>query len=600
MSRVIRVSIHFCLLAIASICGAQDTSTSLIWFYVTQRPLAAVAGIADVDANGFADVLAGGADSTVYCLQGHGVNAGTPIWTYKTGGAILSLAVIGDVNNDDIEDCLVGSTDDYLYCLSGKPAETTRVLWSVALGGDVSVVKAFSDVNADGVPDCLIGTVNKRILCMSGAGAVIWQGVVGGEVKAIAATTDIDGDTWPDCFVGSSDKMIYCFSGIGKNGGKSTLMGRNVNADIYAVASIPDVDGDGKADCVIATSAKTIECRQSYLTGNVNWVYTVQGSVRCLTVVDDINEDGFPDVVAGSDDNNVYAIDGNSTELLWTALFADDILALVAIADVSKDNKNEIIVGAADNRIVCLGGGGAKAGKELWSFTAGDDVHALGILPDVRGNGIPEVIAGSNDHIVRVLEGNAMILDVELSSFQAVRQTEGVLLNWQTATETRNLGFNVQYSTDAANWITVQFIPGHGTTGTGQAYEYLHQCESNGSLYYRLQQIDSDGRINFSPMLTVTIKPPSVFRLAGNYPNPFNNGTFIKYALPQTGMVRIELYNLHGEMIRSWKPGQQAAGSYSVHWNGLMDNGRSAVSGVFYYIVHWQDEIKTGKMTLLK
>jgi outer membrane protein assembly factor BamB len=577
----------------------QDAGTLLLWSYNTQAMVNCVAAGPDVDANGFPDVFAGTQDSMVFCFQGYGPGTGNVLWSYNSGGSILSMTTIQDVDDDGINDCVVGTADDSVYCLSGKPSAAHRVLWSRGVGGDVGVVKAFVDVNSDGKQDVLVGTVSRTIACLSATGATIWAGTIGGEVKCIDVTGDIDGDLIADCFVGGKDKSVYCFSGVGRNGAKSLLMGRSVSADVQSVVSIPSVDGDGKADCVIGTSGKTIECRQSYLTGNLLWSYTVQGSVDGVALVDDINEDGFPDVIAGSVDNSVYAIDGNDGTLVWSAPFADDILCVRGLADINQDSKTDIIIGTADDKIICISGGGAHAGQTLWSWQTVGDVKSLAVLPDVRGNAVPEVVAASNDNLVRVLEGNAQVLEVELTSFQAQQTADGVLLTWQTASETRNLGFEVQWSPDGRTFAALAFISGHGTTTISQNYQFLHR-DIKAKAYYRLQQLDADGQIHFSPILAVAGSQPFGFSLNGNYPNPFNSGTFISYTLPEVGTVHITLFNNRGEIVSAWHPGAQAAGSYSVHWDGRLQDGRSAASGTYFYQVQWLEQYKTGTMVLMK
>ncbi len=596
MSRLIRTLIIASLLFYCRLYS-QDAGTMLLWSFNTQAVVNRVAAGPDVDANGFPDVFAGTQDSMVYCLQGYGPGTGTLLWSHNTGGSILSMVTIQDVNADGIDDCVVGTADDSVYCLSGKPAAEQRVLWSRGLSGDVSVLKAFVDVNGDGVQDLLVGTVTKTIACLSGTGATIWAGTIGGEVKCIDVTSDMDGDGIAECFVGGRDKFVYCFSGAGKNGGKFTLMGRFVSADVLSVIAIPSVNGDDMPDCVIGTANRTVEWRE-YPTGNELWKYTAQGNVACVALTDDINEDGFPDVVAGSEDNSVYALDGNSGALFWSTALADDILSLMAFADVNQDGKMDIVAGTADDKIVCLSGGGAQAGHALWTWQAVGDIKSLALLPDVRGNAIPEVVAASADNLVRVLEGNAQVLDVELVSFVAARTREGVLLTWQTTSETRNLGFEVEWSLDGRSYATLSFVSGHGTTSTSRNYQYLH--DNSRTSYYRLKQLDTDGQFHYSPVLTVQGSARMTFSLAGNYPNPFNGGTFITYSLPDAGTVHLCVFNLHGEVVYEWQLGLQSAGSYSLHWDGRLQDGRPAASGTYLYRVQWLDQYKTGTMILMK
>ena len=74
---------------------------------------------------------------------------------------------------------------------------------------------------------------------------------------------------------------------------------------------------------------------------------------------------------------------------------------------------------------------------------------------------------------------------------------------------------------------------------------------------------------------------PSGYMLSQNYPNPFNPETTIRYALPEAGAVRLLLYNVSGQLIRTLADGEHAAGSYSVTWDGRDDAGRDVASGVY-------------------
>ena len=74
---------------------------------------------------------------------------------------------------------------------------------------------------------------------------------------------------------------------------------------------------------------------------------------------------------------------------------------------------------------------------------------------------------------------------------------------------------------------------------------------------------------------------PSVTQLMANYPNPFNPETTIAYNVAKTGTVRLSVYALTGQHIRTLMDGERPAGSYSVVWNGTDDAGRGVASGVY-------------------
>jgi hypothetical protein len=95
-------------------------------------------------------------------------------------------------------------------------------------------------------------------------------------------------------------------------------------------------------------------------------------------------------------------------------------------------------------------------------------------------------------------------------------------------------------------------------------------------------------------------KAPMDSRLSHNYPNPFNPATVIRYTLWQGGMTRVEVYNSLGQKIRVLLEREQPSGAHEIVWDGRDDQGRSAVSGVYFYRIIAIGFAQTKKMMLLR
>jgi hypothetical protein len=93
---------------------------------------------------------------------------------------------------------------------------------------------------------------------------------------------------------------------------------------------------------------------------------------------------------------------------------------------------------------------------------------------------------------------------------------------------------------------------------------------------------------------------PLVTSLDGNYPNPFNPTTMIKFGLHEDQAVSLTIYNVKGEKVRTLVNGELEAGYHSVLWNGRDDNGKTASSGVYFYKMKAGKYISTKKMILMK
>ena len=95
-------------------------------------------------------------------------------------------------------------------------------------------------------------------------------------------------------------------------------------------------------------------------------------------------------------------------------------------------------------------------------------------------------------------------------------------------------------------------------------------------------------------------KVPSTFDLFQNYPNPFNPETSIKYCLPRTSHVKIEIFNQLGQKIQTLIDETKSPGIYKTIWNGHDRNGNMAVSGIYYYQMRAGDFAVVKKMTFVK
>jgi len=90
------------------------------------------------------------------------------------------------------------------------------------------------------------------------------------------------------------------------------------------------------------------------------------------------------------------------------------------------------------------------------------------------------------------------------------------------------------------------------------------------------------------------------FKLEGNYPNPFNPNTVIRFGLPQNQNVSIKIYNVLGENIRELFNSELAAGMNELVWNGNNDFGNPVPSGVYIYKIESNGNVLSSKMILQK
>lgn len=151
-----------------------------------------------------------------------------------------------------------------------------------------------------------------------------------------------------------------------------------------------------------------------------------------------------------------------------------------------------------------------------------------------------------------VAGGNTIALPVELLSIEAnAIQNEFIRLNWKTATEINNHGFEIQRSEDGTNFTSIGWEDGNGNASNVIAYAYDDlEVSSDRIYYYRLKQIDFDGAFEYTPIVSASLKGQRSYAL-NVYPNPTKIGTqlFIDIDSPENTPSVLKIYNNIGQLV---------------------------------------------------
>ena len=232
--------------------------------------------------------------------------------------------------------------------------------------------------------------------------------------------------------------------------------------------------------------------------------------------------------------------------------------------------------------------------------TSVSGVNAIKVYKDAV-NGIAVGAAGL---ILKSTMGS--IIPVELTSFSAKTSGKVVDLNWKTATETNNLGFEIQRKLEDGEWTNIGFRAGQGNSTEITLYSFIDDLSgiNSAKVSYRLKQIDFDGSFAFSDVVNVENTLPKTFTLEQNYPNPFNPSTKINYSVPLTSNVKLDVYSISGEKVATLVNEVKTAGAYSLEFN--TESLNNLASGMYIYrlsatnILNGESYSIAKKMMLLK
>jgi type IX secretion system substrate protein len=187
---------------------------------------------------------------------------------------------------------------------------------------------------------------------------------------------------------------------------------------------------------------------------------------------------------------------------------------------------------------------------------------------------------------------------VELTSFDASYRNDQVFLNWNTATEISNYGFEVERSVEnTGKWESIGFVEGFGNSNSPRDYSFVDMPNFDGATQYayRLKQIDFDGAYEYSNTVVVTIAPTSADVLY-NFPNPFNPTTNISFNLQTDDIVSLSVFNASGQKVADiYEDEKLSAGYYTASFNGS-----DLPSGTYFYRLSTSDATTMNSMVLSK
>ncbi|MEO8085538.1 MAG: T9SS type A sorting domain-containing protein [Bacteroidota bacterium] len=170
-------------------------------------------------------------------------------------------------------------------------------------------------------------------------------------------------------------------------------------------------------------------------------------------------------------------------------------------------------------------------------------------------------------------------LPIELLYFDAALKSEGAMCSWSTATEINNDHFELERSIDNADFIKIVQVKGFGAgvSTTALNYQYLDKNVCNGTIYYRLKQVDTDGRFSYSNIVSVNCKDvPDHITL---YPNPANTILNISFNVLLDELTEVQIQNVVGMIVM-----KKALNAQSGFNNTVLEI-EDLPSGVYYLIV---------------
>ncbi|TAD83539.1 MAG: T9SS C-terminal target domain-containing protein [Bacteroidetes bacterium] len=173
------------------------------------------------------------------------------------------------------------------------------------------------------------------------------------------------------------------------------------------------------------------------------------------------------------------------------------------------------------------------------AILVGDKLIVCGGFTDFNGV--------ARNRMARINLGD-VITPVTWLSFTATPTNSGALLQWRTASEDQNRGFDVQRSSDGQNYTTIGFVAaaGNGSSTQPSSYSFTDVTPIEGIVYYRLKQLDKDGGFEYSSVKTIRNAKSTSFKIV---PTLANSSIQLQWPVVAAGVRTATVYNAAGKQI---------------------------------------------------
>lgn len=322
--------------------------------------------IGDIDGDGEPEIAVGCDDGMLYAFEGNGsMIEGFP---QETADAITSSPAIGDIDGDERPEIIVGSTDGGVYAWHSDGSNVCG--FPLITGGEVWSSPALGDLNHDGIQEIAVGSLS---IC-----------------KGLS-------QCYSEYVLGGSGGKIYSLDGNG-----SLIVGfpkslSEIDNIGYSSPVLCDMDQDGNMEVVIAGSyalyVKTSDESGDDFRG---FPRKVQGDLQdSFPAVADLDNDGRPEIVAGSKDGKLHVWLWNGREMDGFPIQTGGWIRCVTLVDIDGDGNQEILGGSTDNRVHAWNLNGTEV-EGFPKVTLGD-IGTAPTIDDIDNDGSLELVVGSDD-----------------------------------------------------------------------------------------------------------------------------------------------------------------------------------------------------------
>jgi hypothetical protein len=482
-------------------------------------------------------------------------------------GTNPTTMVVGDLDGDGKLDIIVNISNSTSVAILRNTTNGGTVNFATATNFTTGLATylALSDIDGDGKPDLIsqYGSNSSVFRNTSTVGSIDFSSAanfaIGGTPNCNIGVGDFDGDGKLDLVFDRMTVSGVVKSSVLRNTSSTGSIGFDA-AQLFLGGgslhiSVADYNGDGKPDLV---TDGAIAVPNTSTVGNISFGAFVQspnGGWGSNFVDADIDGDGRPDfaTVESGGGSNAFRVTRNTTNLsanadLSNLLISSGTLTPTFIAATISYTAN--VANNITSITVTPTAANATATLKINNNTVISGSASSAIALNVGTNTITLAVTaqdGTTTKTYTITFTRNAVLPIVLVDYQAKLQNNSeVKLTWSSASEQNNDYYELLRSTDGKTFISLGKVKGQGTTSQQNYYSFVDITPKKGTNYYKLLQMDRDGKTTELGIKSVSFDFKAQLEVAV-YPNPSSSVVNVEFEANQ--FIYISVIDLAGKVI---------------------------------------------------
>lgn len=495
-----------------------------------------------------------------------------PGWPLDLNGASQSSACIVNLDATPDKEMVFGDQAGKIHAVKSDGNELPNFPYLAA--GAVLGSTAMADINGDGHLEIVANLNNSTIICLSHTGQLLWTAPSGGTLVGNPIIANLNMSGPPEIVAFTQSGTIV---GLTSTGTAYPNFPVASDGAMLAPGVVADLNMDGHLEILVATLTSKLRAINSATGQNMpGFPVILAGASRNNPTVANLDADPNPEILIPTYSNSqLYAINHDGS-ILFQKNIGEQVKSGAVVADVNSDGEQEIILIAFSGNLYITN----EAGINLPNFPVniGENVESTPVIAKFDGDDLCGIVFGDANgkiHSFRSDGTESPNFPYTLSGNIKVSAALGDIDN--------DNDVDLVFPNDAGFYVLDVKRP----AVSYQWSTFMYNNSRSGNNYQATPVQD-----NTTPEL--------ITNLTGNYPNPFNPETTISYSVKNASPVKIEIYNLKGQKVKTLVAENKATGNHSIVWNGTDDNNISVSSGVYFYRMKSGEFTSTRKMMLMK